>query len=211
MSRFLLLPALASLLLIAATPRLANCAEQPGAAEAKLREALRATTLQLRSADAERATLQAAKLESEEKIKALEAQVELINKQSVAERAASDKSITTLTGRVAKLESDLLQTGASLEKSQADFKKAVEFGGVKEAERAKLAARVIVLDRIVADQRTKNIALYKTGSEILSRYEKFGLGEAIIAREPFTGITRVKLQNLIQEYGDKLADQKIKP
>ena len=57
----------------------------------------------------------------------------------------------------------------------------------------------------------KPLWTYKTGSEILSRYENFGLGEAIVAREPFVGITRVKLQNLIQEYGDKLADQKIKP
>jgi hypothetical protein len=210
MSRSLyLFPALASLVLIA-SPR-AHCAEQPGAAEAKMRETLRATILQLRNADAERATLQASKAEGEEKIKALEAQVELITKQSASERAASEKSITTLTTRIAKLESDLLEVRAGFEKSEANFKKAVEFGTAKEAERAKLAARVIVLDRIVADQRVKNTALYKTGSEILTRYEKFGLGEALAAREPFVGITRVKLQNLVQEYGDKLTDQKIKP
>ena len=36
-------------------------------------------------------------------------------------------------------------------------------------------------------------------------------GEALTAREPFVGVTRVKFENLIQDYQDKLADQKIKP
>ena len=198
------------LLWLAASPQ-TSLAQQPSPAEVKMRETLRATTLQLRSADAERVTLQAAKAESDEKIKVLEEQIQSVTKQAASERTASEKSITTLTTRIAKLESDALLAAASLEKSQADFKKAVEYGAAKETERAKLAARIIVLDRIVADQRTKNTALFKTGSEILSRYEKFGLGEAIIAREPFVGITRVKLQNLVQDYGDKLADQKIKP
>jgi hypothetical protein len=53
--------------------------------------------------------------------------------------------------------------------------------------------------------------MFKVGSEILTRFEKFGLGTAITAREPFIGLTRVKLQNLMQDYADKLADQKIKP
>jgi hypothetical protein len=48
------------------------------------------------------------------------------------------------------------------------------------------------------------------GSEILTRYEKFGLGEAIGAKEPFTGLTRVKLQELVQDYKDKLLNQTVK-
>jgi hypothetical protein len=53
--------------------------------------------------------------------------------------------------------------------------------------------------------------MYRIGSEILKRYEGFGLGTAIAAREPFVGSMRVKLQNLVQDYADKLAEQKIKP
>ncbi|MCX6977416.1 MAG: hypothetical protein NTX04_05625 [Verrucomicrobia bacterium] len=93
----------------------------------------------------------------------------------------------------------------------AQFKKAVEIGNTKEGERAKLAARVIVLDRQVADQKSKNSAMYKLGSEILSRYEKFGLGDVITRKEPFIGTTKVKFDTLIQDFTDGLADQKIKP
>ncbi len=82
-------------------------------------------------------------------------------------------------------------------------------GQKKEAERAKAAAQIIKLDRIVADQQIKNVQMYKVGTEILDRYEKFGLGEAILAREPFVGMTRAKFQTLMQDYQDKLVDQRI--
>lgn len=80
-----------------------------------------------------------------------------------------------------------------------------------DAQRAELAARVILQDRRVADYQRKNDELFKVGSEILSRYEGFGLGTAIAAREPFTRNMRVKLETLVQDYGDKLVDNKIKP
>jgi hypothetical protein len=64
---------------------------------------------------------------------------------------------------------------------------------------------------VVADQRTKNAQMYQIGLEVLSRYERFGLGDALTVREPFIGVTRVKFENLIQDYSDKLADAKIKP
>jgi len=37
------------------------------------------------------------------------------------------------------------------------------------------------------------------------------LGEAIGAKEPFVGTTRVKLETYVQDFQDKLTDQKIKP
>jgi hypothetical protein len=51
--------------------------------------------------------------------------------------------------------------------------------------------------------------MYELGMEILDRYEKFGLGEALTAKEPFTGITRTKFETLVQDYEDKLVDQTI--
>jgi hypothetical protein len=102
------------------------------------------------------------------------------------------------------------------EKEIADFKEAVEsckqasdLARRSEEERAKLANdAVIQLERLVDDRQEKNLALYKIASEILQRYQNFGLGNALAAREPFVGITRVKLQNLVQDYQDKLLDER---
>ena len=74
----------------------------------------------------------------------------------------------------------------------------------------KLAGESIVLKRKLEDRERKNAELFKLGNEILTRYEKFGLGDALAAREPFTGLARVKLENLVQDYQDKIADQKVK-
>ena len=59
------------------------------------------------------------------------------------------------------------------------------------------------------DRELKNLELYKTGREILTRYEKFGLGDAIGAKEPFVGLSRVKLENLVQDYKSKLLNQTV--
>jgi hypothetical protein len=63
----------------------------------------------------------------------------------------------------------------------------------------------------VADRETKNIALVKVGQEILNRLERFGLGDAIKAKEPFIGAKRVQIQAMVQDYNDKILDQKYKP
>ena len=52
--------------------------------------------------------------------------------------------------------------------------------------------------------------MFRLGNEVLDRYAQFGLGTAISAREPFVGITKVKFQNLVQDYQNKLTDQTIR-
>ena len=66
----------------------------------------------------------------------------------------------------------------------------------------KLNDEAVILRRKVDDREAKNYELFKIANEILTRYEKFGLGEALTAREPFTGLTRVKLENLVQDCQD---------
>jgi hypothetical protein len=80
-----------------------------------------------------------------------------------------------------------------------------------DAQRAEHAARAILAERKLADASRKNLELYQIGQEILSKYEGFGLGTAITAREPFTRSMKVKLENYLQDFGDKLQDSKIQP
>ena len=79
----------------------------------------------------------------------------------------------------------------------------------KEDERAKLAAEALALKRTITDRETKNIALFNVAIEVLDRFEKYALGKALAAREPFIGTTRVKVENLVQGYKDKILDNRI--
>ena len=185
--------------------------EPASPAEARLREALHNTVVQLRTAQNETATAQAAQAELEAKNKALEARVKALSESSATDREAAKKSLDALRVDLESKQTQMAQFKRDLEKALADLKSASALAQSKEAERARLAADVIVLHRVVADQKTKNVEMYQLGREILLRYEKFGLGEALGAREPFVGTTRVKLESFAQDFQDKLNDQKIKP
>jgi len=189
----------------------ASFAAEANAGDAKLRENLRSTMLQLRTIQGERDALQAEKVQSDQEKKALNEKVETLIKQSIADKDAADKSIAELKTRTLDHVTEIAQLKDTMEKMKAALKKTTDLANATEAKRAKLAEDVILLKRTVAEREAQNRELFKTGNEILTRYEKFGLGTALSAREPFTGLTRVKLQNLVQDYQDKLLDQKAKP
>ena len=202
--------ALLAALLCSAAPLFAQ-AQQASAGELRLREQLKSTMLQLRNAETERATLLAGQTERDQKIKKFEEQVAALTKQATEDKEAAEKEAIKLNEEIAARTTDLARVNELLVKSDAAGKKTAELAKTKEEQRAKLAAQTIQLQRTVADQRTKNAKMFETASEVLSRYEKFGLGTAITAREPFVGITRARLQSLVDEYDDKLSGQRIKP
>jgi chromosome segregation ATPase len=202
---------LLGLLVFATAPSRGAESGQPSAAEAKLRETLRNTLLALRNVENEKAVLQAAQAESDDKVKMLTDQVEKITKQLAADKDAADKAKTELDTQLAQRDKDIAKLKDDLATLFADDVKQKKTVNADEGQITKLQDQVNVLNRRVAEQQTKNAGMFKIANEILQRYEKFGLGDALSAREPFTGITRVKLQSLFEDYQDKIVDQKIKP
>lgn len=187
-----------------------DAAAQQQAVESRLREALRAATQQARTLESERAQLQAAQAENETKLKELGARVEALAKQGEEDRRMASEAERALHARLAAKEQEAALLKENLAKWQKSQQKAAAAAAAKEAERAGLARQVILLQRRIDGQQAKNIALHELAREILDRYASFGLGTALTAREPFTGITRVKLQNLAEDFGDKIDAQRIK-
>jgi len=184
--------------------------------EARLRDALRGTTLQLREAQTQVVNLQAAQAQLEQDKTVLKTQVDGLNKQvdqliaaGKENKASSEKTIAALNGKLEEQGKRIDKLQEVLEKWKSAYNEAVTLAKAKEMERAKLEMDNALLQRSVADREAKNIELFKIGNEILTRYEKFSLGDALGAKEPFTGTMRVKLQNLVQDYEDKLAAQRI--
>ena len=202
---------LAQFFLFFALATAAFAAEGVDANEAKLREALRNATLQLRSAEAERTSLQVAQAGLTDEKKTLETKFEALRKQAVAERASEEKTIAALRAQNGAHEAEIARLKEALGKSESAKNQAAALAATNETDRAKQAADLVALQRKIEDRETKNLGLFKLGSEILTRYEKFSLGEALSAREPFVGTTRAKLENLVQDYQDKLLGQRAKP
>jgi hypothetical protein len=191
--------------------RRVKAADQANSPEERLRGMLRSTMLQLRDAQNQVATLQSAQTESDKEKKALSDRLDELTRQATADKDAATKSIADLNAKVTDQNTSITQLKDALDKWKEAFNKAVEVANTKEAQRAKFESQAILLQRRVENDEAKNLALYKLGKEVLDRYEKFGLGTAITAREPFVGTTKVKLENLVQDYSDKLLDQTVKP
>jgi len=206
MTRFLSLTLLAGL--VATVGSLS--AQEAASPEARLRETLRSTTLQLRTSQNDLSTAQAARDALATEKTALETELAKFQKQLVADRLDNDKTVASQKAIVAGQAAELSATRAELEKTRASLAKVVDYARKTETERNALTSRVAQLETQAEDQIGRNVALYKLGNEILDRYAKFGLGQAIIAREPFIGTTRVKLENQVQDYGDQLRAQRIK-
>ena len=253
----LLLPSLAlGLLAMLLAPGLLRADDQPSPTEARMREALRNTMLQLRDAQNQMIGLQAAQQQDDkdkadlqakvtdltgrlktatdqgvadkiaadktvadlkqagqdlvtEMVNTLSIQINLLNKAGTDDKETLDKSIADLVSKNPDSAPVLTQYGKDIELWKTGYYEYVQFANRTEAARAKLAAANILLQRVVQDRETKNLTLYQTASEILNRYEKFSLGEALSAKEPFIGLSRVKLQEQVQDYQDKLQSQKL--
>jgi len=200
----------ASLLLATAFTSPIAAQEDQAAVEAKLRESLRGAMLQLRNIEAERARLEAElgvlTTQSERQIKDLNTKLEEALKSSAEEKTLADKKIAE---QEKKLEAEVARTAAfaaALDKWKASYFQITEIARTKEAERARLLDKTMSLQNTVADRERRNLELYGVGKEILERYENFAFGKALLAREPFTGLAKVRLEEQVQDYKDQLTD-----
>lgn len=182
----------------------------------KLREQLRSTMIQLRTSQVEAANAQALQAAAEAKSKELEGKIADLEKRSAAmakqanaEKIAAEESIATLNNKLADRDKRIIQMNEALAKWKDGYNKAAAVARTKEEERALLASEAIVLKRTVVDRETKNIALFNTSNEILERFENYALGKALGAREPFISTTRVKVENLVQGYKDRIVENRI--
>ena len=174
----------------------------------RLRAMLRDATLQLRAAQSDLANLQATQASLTQEKNTLSAKYEQVVKEVVAERATNEKTVADLRAELATQKALATRLGEELARAKKDGDRAVQAHQAAEAQGVRLTNENNALRRRLADREAKNLALFLIGNEILSRYEDFGLGKALAAKEPFVGRTRAKLENLVQDYQDKLLDQR---
>jgi chromosome segregation ATPase len=197
--------------------RIAAADDQPDAStETRLRGALRDTMVQLRDAQNQMVTLQATQAQSDKdkadlqaKVDALTAQLKSATDQAAADKAASDTAITDLKAQVTDQTGQIARLNDGLKQWKDAYDQATQLATAKETARAQLALQAALLQRTVDDREVKNLQLFKLGNDILDRYEKFSFGDALSAKEPFIGTSRVKLENMVQDYKDKLLDQAV--
>jgi len=105
---------------------------------------------------------------------------------ATAEKDAAEKNLEQYKQRMAELVARFRETAANLKEVEADRSKL----------RSDLEVRNAAFDKCAQD----NLGLYEINGEILDRYEHVGLFTKVGALEPFTKITRTRIDNLVDEY-----------
>jgi chromosome segregation ATPase len=186
------------------------------------REMLRRAQQQLQQVQGQVSTLEQekAKLGNERDLARKEAgaaqrQLRKLNQDLVEAKASGEQlakavealklELSSTQTRLTDSENKLAETATTLSRTQQTLARA-------EAEKRQLENIKLSQARDIASCENNNLLLYQTGRELMTRFEQKSCVDVLAQKEPFTGLQRVRIENLLEEYRDKLDEQKlIKP
>lgn len=170
----------------------------------RLRDALRSATAQVRTLEDQRTTLQAQIAEVTRARDGFKAEVETA--KAAAKKADADYRVA-----VKEFNERLEERNQTLEKWKDAYTEAATVARTKDAERAKFEGESKNYKASTRACVLKNKELVKVGRELLTQYEGVTFIDAAVASEPLIGIRRTEIQSLLQDYGDKVLNQKVDP
>jgi chromosome segregation ATPase len=170
----------------------------------RLREALRGAIMQQRTLEDQRAALQARLAEADSEKGRLKSEIAAAKAETKQAEKRQREAVEEFNQRIGERDQ-------TLEKWKAAYEEAADVARAKDAERAKFEAKAAGLKTSLDGCKAKNAALAKVGRELLDHYEAANFADLALASEPLSGVRRVEIQNLLQDYKDKILDQKVTP
>lgn len=176
------------------------------------REALRRVQQQLSQVQGGMATLEQEKTkltadlgEAQESSKAMESKAARLQR----ELGSSKQQVSALANELTLAKEELATTSQQLAETSKTLAGTTQSLQQTEAEKRNLEAIKARNEREMASCERKNVALYEVGRSLMDRFEHKTCGETLAQKEPFTGLKQVETENLLEEYRDKLDDQKL--
>jgi len=211
-----------ALLLLLATLAAASHAQQqpPGgqSMEERLRAQLRITTSQLQQAQNELAALKAgqppaapaagAAPANKSELDALKKELAQSQAQVAAERQAREAASAGSKQLRQQAHATTDKATAQIAQYRGAYDELLKMTRTSEAERQRLATEATTHRTAITQCEAKNAQLYAVGQEILRAYETVDVGTVLASRQPFAAQSRVKFEQIAQQYGDKLYESK---
>jgi septal ring factor EnvC (AmiA/AmiB activator) len=206
---------MATFALLMCTAGVATHADASDKRASREREALRRVQQQLSQVQGDMATLEQEKAtltadldKAAASSKAVEGKAARLQR----ELGASKQQIASLTRELTLAKEALATTAQHLSETKTALTETSRTLQQTEAEKRNLEAIKARNALDIAACERKNGALYELGRSLMDRFEHKTCGETLAEKEPFTGLKKVETENLLEEYRDKLDDQKlIKP
>ena len=205
-----LLAAFAVLTLLgSALPASVHAADDDAVARAK--EMLRRTQEALHQAQAENADLLRAKTDAEQKLQAATKQIDAVQSGSKAAQGALNAKLTSAQSAQTDLQIKLNDVDARLTATNARLSGTASELAARNGELAQVKQMLEQSKSANASCEDKNLKLYSYAETVLGLYKNKGVWAALSQKDPVLGLKEVDVENVVQEYQQKFASQKIKP
>ena len=173
------------------------------------REMLRRTQQALHESEAQKGELSRGKLEAEQKLQTTSAELE--KTQGVAKSAqgmlrtqlaAAEAARADLTAKLDEATRQLAAASAKQRETDGELTtRDAELKGVRQdLEKSRASGTAC---------EAKNVKLYEYSQALVERYRSKGVWDAFKQKDPVLGISNVGVENVVQEYREKVASQKI--
>lgn len=181
---------------------------QDSTGEARLREALRQTTIQLRALQDSQAALAAQLDQAKRERDALKQQLDAAKSAP----SAPDPQVAQLRDAVTALQQQNAALQQGLQKWQAAYQQAADLARSKDAESRRLDAELRQRSSALTACTEANGKLIAVANDILHLYHTQSFRSLLLGSyEPLLGFKKVELENLVHDYEDKIADQQLQP
>jgi chromosome segregation ATPase len=187
-------------------------AEASDKKDSREREALRRVQQQLVQAQGQVAALEQEKAKLTEDLGKAQAASKTAEGQSVIlqrEVKAGKQQQSSQANELALVKAELNTTAQLLADTRKRLDETTRALKQADSDKSNLEAVKTRNEREISACESKNMALYGLGRNLMERFENKSCGEILVQGDPFTGIKKVETENLLEEYRDKLDDQKI--
>jgi cell division protein FtsB len=189
---------------IGAAPAQAQTARSGGESARAMQE--------LQQLAAERTSLQAENAKLKDQVADFKKKVDQLNTESAAANArAREFEAAAARGAQSSTESAdaLAKSRAQMQELIARFRETVENLKTVESDRNTLRGRLEIRDREYNTCIENNVGLYEVGRDALDRLDRQGFWTRVRESEPFTQLARARLDNLIDDYRQRLQELRL--
>lgn len=162
-------------------------------------KALAKAQFMLRQVNAEKTAL-------EQKVAELQKQVDALNSDLKATKAAAGEKQESLSHQLTK---NMASWRADSEKAATELQGARSEIGRQQAQIATLETKLNDQTQNFSRCYSNNKKLYEVNQDLLGKYQQKGPMDALAQKEPFTGLSQVEIENLVQDYQYRLDDLKL--
>lgn len=178
---------------------------------AREREMLRRTQEALHQSQSDNAELAQARQAAEQKVKEAAREIESVRSASKGAEVSLRNQLQSAATAQAALQQSIDEANRQIAALTAQQKETAGQLSARESELRQTQQTLASSRSADTLCEAKNLKLYEYSQELLQRYQKKGVWAALSQKEPVLGLKAVGIENLTQEYREKLATQKIQP